>query len=251
VTGVDPSSPAIAYARRRAPDNCTFAIGVAQDLDLADGSFDVVTSTLVLHHIPQTERPAAFSEMHRMTRPGGRLLVADFHPSRLHPFGSPEMRHSKVELLEDLAAGGDRVVSGPTRSRNSTTDRASRDQQQRRGVGVRRAHVQEVHGLAVDGGGALGVLVEFGLVLAPVVVGAPVGGQAPKVADRPRSQPTPGSSSGQWVRASRSARSSRSTWGISIRNGRIEASTVVVSSTLAPLCLDSRRARTRWPAECC
>jgi ubiquinone/menaquinone biosynthesis C-methylase UbiE len=112
VTGADPSSPAIAYARRRAPDNCTFAIGVAQDLDLADGSFDVVTSTLAVHHIPQTERSAAFSEMYRVTRPGGRLLVADFRPSRLHPFGSPAMRHSKVELLEDLAAGaGFRVAA--------------------------------------------------------------------------------------------------------------------------------------------
>jgi ubiquinone/menaquinone biosynthesis C-methylase UbiE len=103
VTGIDPSSTAIAYARRQAPDNCAFAIGVAQDLDLADGSFDVVTSTLAVHHIPQTERPAAFSELHRVTRPGGRLLVADFRPSRLHPFGSPEMRHNQVELLEDLA----------------------------------------------------------------------------------------------------------------------------------------------------
>lgn len=103
VTGIDPSSPAIAYASRRAPANCTFAIGVAQDLDVPDCSFDVVTSTLAVHHIPQAERPAAFSEMYRVTLPGGRLLVADFRPSRLHPFGSPEMRHNKIEPLEDLA----------------------------------------------------------------------------------------------------------------------------------------------------
>jgi ubiquinone/menaquinone biosynthesis C-methylase UbiE len=103
VIGVDPSSPAIAYARRRAPDNCRFAVGVAQGLDLADGWFDVVTSTLAVHHIPQTQRPAAFSELYRVTRPGGRLLVADLRPSRLHPFASPAMRHHNVELLEDLA----------------------------------------------------------------------------------------------------------------------------------------------------
>jgi ubiquinone/menaquinone biosynthesis C-methylase UbiE len=71
VTGVDPSSPAITYARRRGPGNCSFAVGVAQELDLPDCSFDVVTSTLAVHHIPEPERPAAFREMYRVMRPAG------------------------------------------------------------------------------------------------------------------------------------------------------------------------------------
>jgi SAM-dependent methyltransferase len=52
VTGVDPSAAAIAYARRRARRAMTFAVGVAQDLDLPDASFDVVTCTLAMHHYP-------------------------------------------------------------------------------------------------------------------------------------------------------------------------------------------------------
>ena len=48
VTGVDPSEPAIAYARRHAPPGMTFTVGVAQDLGLPDASFDVVTCTLDL-----------------------------------------------------------------------------------------------------------------------------------------------------------------------------------------------------------
>lgn len=110
VTGVDPSASAIAYAQRRAPANCTFAVGAAQDLGFPDGSFDVVTSTLAVHHIPEAQRPAAFAEMRRVTRPGGRLLVADFRPSGAHPFASHQMRHNNAELLGDLAdAAGFRV----------------------------------------------------------------------------------------------------------------------------------------------
>jgi ubiquinone/menaquinone biosynthesis C-methylase UbiE len=77
VTGVDPSEPAIAHARRRAGAGLTFTVGVAQDLGLPDASFDVVTCTLAMHHIPARQRQAAVAEMYRVTKPGGRLLTAD------------------------------------------------------------------------------------------------------------------------------------------------------------------------------
>lgn len=117
VTGVDPSEAAISYARRRALPAMTFTAGVAQDLDLPDASFDVVTSTLAIHHIPARKREAAFREMYRVTRPGGRLLAADFDPSRrplpLHP-GGQRMRRASATVgpLEELAAAaGYRVES--------------------------------------------------------------------------------------------------------------------------------------------
>lgn len=107
VTGVDPATAAISYARRRAPGNCSFTVGTAQELGVPDGSFDVVTCTLAIHHIPGPERPAAFAGMYRALRPGGRLLVADFRPSRsrlaLHS-GGRTMRHNDPALIADLAA---------------------------------------------------------------------------------------------------------------------------------------------------
>ena len=70
VTGIDPATAAITYARRRAPGNCSFTVGTAQELGVPGGSFDVVTSTLAIHHIPEPGRPAAFGEMYRALRPG-------------------------------------------------------------------------------------------------------------------------------------------------------------------------------------
>jgi ubiquinone/menaquinone biosynthesis C-methylase UbiE len=103
VTGVDPSEPAIAYARRHARPGMTFTVGVAQDLDLPDASFDIVTCTLAMHHIPARQRQAAFDEMYRVTRPGGRLLTADLAPL-LHLGGRREPRAITADPLRDLAA---------------------------------------------------------------------------------------------------------------------------------------------------
>ncbi len=109
VTGVDPSEGAIAYARRHALPATTFTAGTAQDLDLPDTTFDVVTCTLAIHHIPARQRQAAFRQMYRVTKPGGHLLAADFDPSRrplrLHPGGRQMHRATAtVGPLEELAA---------------------------------------------------------------------------------------------------------------------------------------------------
>ena len=110
VTGIDPAEGAIAAARGRAPANATFLTGVAQDLSaFPDASFDVVTSTLAIHHVPARKRQDAFREMYRVTRPGGRLLVADFDPSRRVPplhRGAARMQHAAASTgpLDELAA---------------------------------------------------------------------------------------------------------------------------------------------------
>ncbi len=51
----------------------------AEQLPFEDGSFDLVFGHAVLHHIPDLDR--AFSEFHRVLRPGGMILFAG-EPSR-------------------------------------------------------------------------------------------------------------------------------------------------------------------------
>lgn len=83
VVGVDPSAPMIDYANRHAgrKANCRFELIPAQSLNLPDAVFDVVTSTFAMHHIPAGDRVEALAHMFRVLRPGGRLLLADMHPS--------------------------------------------------------------------------------------------------------------------------------------------------------------------------
>lgn len=78
VVGVDPSAPLIAYARRASPPGCTFHVAGGEAIPEPECSFDVVASSLALHHIPGELRSAVVQEMYRVLRPGGRLLIADF-----------------------------------------------------------------------------------------------------------------------------------------------------------------------------
>jgi ubiquinone/menaquinone biosynthesis C-methylase UbiE len=88
VVGVDPSPDMIAYASRKAgrASTCQFRVGTAESLDLPGDHFDVVVSSLVMHHLPEDLRMPALREMRRVLRPGGTLLVAEAQVPR-HGFG--------------------------------------------------------------------------------------------------------------------------------------------------------------------
>ncbi len=93
VTGVDFSEPMLAVARRRAtrlerahgprPRLPEFLQGDALALPFPDATFDIVTIAYGLRNLADIH--AGLSEMARVTRPGGRLVVLDFGrpPNRL------------------------------------------------------------------------------------------------------------------------------------------------------------------------
>jgi ubiquinone/menaquinone biosynthesis C-methylase UbiE len=81
VAGVDPGVRQIARARskaRRAGFPIEFQVGVIERLGFADASFDIVLSTMMLHHLPDDLKHRGLSEVARVLRPGGRLVVGDF-----------------------------------------------------------------------------------------------------------------------------------------------------------------------------
>jgi ubiquinone/menaquinone biosynthesis C-methylase UbiE len=75
IIGIDPSPAQVEHAKRTvtAPQ-ADFRAGTATDLPFGTGEFDVVVSALVIHFFP--DRPKAFREMLRVTRPGG--IVAGY-----------------------------------------------------------------------------------------------------------------------------------------------------------------------------
>ncbi|KAB8191818.1 methyltransferase domain-containing protein [Nonomuraea phyllanthi] len=109
VTGLDPSPAMVEYATRHAPANCTYVVGEGQRLPFPDASFDLVVSSLAVHHMPAGARPEALRQMCRVLRPGGRLLIAEFRPPAnplaRHLVGAlsgPAMRHDPRDLLGTL-----------------------------------------------------------------------------------------------------------------------------------------------------
>jgi ubiquinone/menaquinone biosynthesis C-methylase UbiE len=122
VHGVDASPEMIARARskaKKAGAEVVFENALAESLPFPDARFDVVLSTVMLHHLPGALRREAVREMRRVLKPGGRLLAVDFGGARGHGPGplAHFHRHGHVDprQLIDLATDvGLRVVeSGP------------------------------------------------------------------------------------------------------------------------------------------
>ncbi|HKA17929.1 MAG TPA: methyltransferase domain-containing protein [Blastocatellia bacterium] len=109
VYGVDASPEMIARAEkkvRKTGVGVVFKQAFAQSLPFTDSQFDVVLTTMMLHHLPQKARQELAVEIRRVLKPGGRVLAIDFggtarkRKSFLDHF---HRRHGHVEL-KDISA---------------------------------------------------------------------------------------------------------------------------------------------------
>jgi ubiquinone/menaquinone biosynthesis C-methylase UbiE len=110
VAAADASEEMLAHARRKAAErqlDLDLRLGDLQQLPFRDESFDLVVCALALCHVPDL-RPAA-QEFARVLRPGGRVVISDFHPYCLligwrTCFDRPEARYwieNHLNMVQD------------------------------------------------------------------------------------------------------------------------------------------------------
>ncbi len=118
VYGIDASLAMIARARNKAKKagvEVIFERALAESLPFPDARFDVVLSTVMLHHLPRKAREQGVREMRRVLKPGGRLLAVDFAGASGNGKGplAHFHRHGHVdprELVDLVSGAGLRVV---------------------------------------------------------------------------------------------------------------------------------------------
>jgi ubiquinone/menaquinone biosynthesis C-methylase UbiE len=106
VAGVDPGTQQIARARAKAARRnvpIAFQIGVIEQLPFPDQTFDVVLSTLMMHHLPAPLKRQGLAEIARVLKPGGRLVIADF-THKQERAGQAARFHAGGSRMQDLVA---------------------------------------------------------------------------------------------------------------------------------------------------
>ncbi|WP_036049123.1 class I SAM-dependent methyltransferase [Bradyrhizobium sp. Tv2a-2] len=82
VSGVDVSRACIEKAQQRNPE-VSYSVYDGDRLPYPDGQFDVTFCVCVLHHVPPDRWAQFVSEMRRVTRAGGLIIVYEHNPR--HP----------------------------------------------------------------------------------------------------------------------------------------------------------------------
>lgn len=123
VSGVDASPEMLGRAEqkaRKAGADVLFRNGLAETLPFSDGQFDVVLSTVMLHHLPEKARLQCANEIRRVLKPAGRVLAVDFEGfsdqkrSLVSHFHRPHGHVRVQDIVRLLTEAGLRAVeSGP------------------------------------------------------------------------------------------------------------------------------------------
>jgi demethylmenaquinone methyltransferase/2-methoxy-6-polyprenyl-1,4-benzoquinol methylase len=104
--GADISLGMLRAGRRSRPTTALLA-GDALWLPFSDGTFDAVTISFALRNV--VDGAAALTEMARVTRPGGRLVVCEFSHPTWGPFRTAYLSY----LMRALPSVARRVASNP------------------------------------------------------------------------------------------------------------------------------------------
>jgi len=83
VVGIDPSSNMIDLAHQKAGKDgveVDFRVGVIENLEFENSQFDLVLSSLMMHHLTNDLKESGLQEVQRVLKPGGTLLIIELDP---------------------------------------------------------------------------------------------------------------------------------------------------------------------------
>jgi len=90
VHGIDASPEMIEVARKksaRAGPDVDFQVALIEAIPFPDQSFDLVTSSLMLHHLPDDLKRKGLAEIRRVLKSGGRFVAMDLATESHSPLG--------------------------------------------------------------------------------------------------------------------------------------------------------------------
>jgi ubiquinone/menaquinone biosynthesis C-methylase UbiE len=104
VFAVDIDSRLLQMAANGASPNLTTVLAANDDPKLAPASIDTAFFCDVLHHID--DRPAYLAKVRAAIKPGGRLVVIDFHKRELPVGPGIAMKIARQEMIREIEAAG-------------------------------------------------------------------------------------------------------------------------------------------------
>jgi arsenite methyltransferase len=104
VYAVDIDEKLLAIAGNHAPANLKTMVAAPDDPRLPRRSVDTVFFCDVLHHIEN--RPAYYAKIAEALKPGGRVVVIDFHEKPLPVGPPPSMKLSDNAVIEEFQRAG-------------------------------------------------------------------------------------------------------------------------------------------------
>ena len=107
LAGIDINHSAVQTARAKLPD-ADIHQGYGFELPFSNGRFECVTCIEVIEHVPAEQRPLLISEMRRVLRPGGRLILRCPHAGIFSWLDAQNFRFRFPRLYGRLVAAGNR-----------------------------------------------------------------------------------------------------------------------------------------------